>query len=150
MKSINEKTLLTEHYIDPHAEVFRRMTNRYRTVYQTEDGRHAVKLHGHWWLVQKWVGLGWGRAYLVNPLVTPLQERNFEEDVVCDHCSMEIDGPGIASGYTDGEIGPDGATMSGWMHKSDKICLHFIKEENLIHRSQGDEFVPTKPPNRSS
>lgn len=72
-------------------------------------------------------------------------ERQFEEDVVCDHCSMEIDGPGVPSGYVEGEL-VDGSIQSGWMHKSVKICRTMINEEKNLRMCQDGEFTPPKPP----
>lgn len=72
-------------------------------------------------------------------------ERQFEEDVVCDHCCMEIDGPGIPSGYSDGEE-DDGYIRSGWMHKSVRICRSFINEEKNLRLFEDGEFTPPKSP----
>lgn len=65
MKSLGIKTLLTERYKDKNSEVFRRMTNRVRTVHQSDDGQHWVELHGDWWTIYPCPGgPSWDRAYL--------------------------------------------------------------------------------------
>lgn len=80
-----------------------------------------------------------------------VKRRMFEEDMICDYCGMEIWGPGIRSGYENGQT-VDGCGISGWMHEDLGEC-----DENIRGTRDDAQFQdgfrsawgkpPTPPPN---
>jgi len=83
--------------------------------------------------------------------MTNKAEKIVEEDVECDYCHMEIWGPGVPSGYQEGQI-VEGIERSGWMHKRKKDCKANVQEEKYLRIFEdgpdGALPPPTPPPNR--
>lgn len=64
----------------------------------------------------------------------------FEEDMVCDHCRMEIDGQGVPSGWTEGQE-VDGWSSTGWMHRAAKTCRRNIAEHKALGRQEDGVYL---------